>query len=91
MGEAAHLPDDIVAERAVMMAARAEAHAIIPPFFIIGTEIPTPGGAMEALDHLAPTTSGIGAGDLPRPQSVFPGANPSGLGARDWDRGAARR
>lgn len=55
-GEAAHLPDDIVAERAVMMAARAEAHAKIPPVYIIGTEIPTPGGATEALDHLAPTT-----------------------------------
>lgn len=54
-GEASHLPDDIVAMRAVMMAQRAEAHAKTPPVYVIGTEIPTPGGAIEALDHLAPT------------------------------------
>lgn len=55
-GESLHLPDETVAERAVMLAQRAEKHAKEPPVYIIGTEIPTPGGATEALDHLTPTT-----------------------------------
>ena len=34
---------------------RAEAVALAPPGYVIGTEVPTPGGATEALDHLEPT------------------------------------
>lgn len=55
-GEPAHLPDEIVAERAAQLALRAEQGSRGKPVYIIGTEIPTPGGATEALDHLAPTT-----------------------------------
>ena len=55
-GEADHLPDEIVAERAVMLARRAESVAPGLPVYVIGTEIPTPGGATEALDHVVPTT-----------------------------------
>lgn len=55
-GEAEHLPDAVVAERAVMLAKRAELVAPGQPVYVIGTEIPTPGGATEALDHVVPTT-----------------------------------
>ncbi len=54
-GEPAALPDELVAARAARLAARAEAEAPGRPLFVIGTEVPTPGGATEALDHLLPT------------------------------------
>ena len=54
-GEPASLPDEVVAERAARLAARAEAAATASPAYVIGTEVPTPGGATEALDHLEPT------------------------------------
>ncbi|WP_323989846.1 D-tagatose-bisphosphate aldolase, class II, non-catalytic subunit [Nguyenibacter sp. L1] len=64
-GEPPHLPDAIVAQRAARLAARAETQGQVTPgritpgqtgpLYVIGTEIPTPGGATEALDHLAPT------------------------------------
>jgi len=58
-GEPATLPDEVVAGRAVRLAVRAEAAAAAAaarPVYVIGTEVPTPGGATEALDHLRPTT-----------------------------------
>lgn len=55
-GEPATLADDEIARRAASLAARAEASATGRPVYIVGTEIPTPGGATEALDHLQPTT-----------------------------------
>ncbi len=56
------LPDEIVAERAAILCNIAEEtlakssynHRIV---YIIGTEVPTPGGALEELNTLAPTTS----------------------------------
>jgi D-tagatose 6-phosphate 4-epimerase len=55
-GEPAALPDDVTASRAARLAARAEqAAGSIRPLYIIGTEVPTPGGATHALDHLEPT------------------------------------
>ncbi len=55
-GEPATLADDEIASRASGLAAAAEAAATAAPVYVIGTEIPTPGGATEALDHLRPTT-----------------------------------
>jgi len=55
-GEPATLADEEIARRAASLAARAEASATVRPVYIVGTEIPTPGGATEALDHLRPTT-----------------------------------
>ncbi len=55
-GEKEHLPDAVVAERAVMLASRAESVAPGQAVYVIGTEIPTPGGATEAFDHVVPTT-----------------------------------
>jgi D-tagatose-1,6-bisphosphate aldolase subunit GatZ/KbaZ len=54
------LPDDTVARRASRLCAIAErAHARAggePPVYVIGTEVPVPGGAAEDLDTLAVTT-----------------------------------
>ncbi len=55
-GEPLTLADDLVAARAASLALAAEARAATAPVYVIGTEVPTPGGAVEALDHLAPTT-----------------------------------
>ncbi len=54
-GEPAALGDAVVAKRAARLAARAEACATASPAYVIGTEVPTPGGATEALGHLEPT------------------------------------
>jgi len=54
-GEPATLADEEIATRAAGLAARAETAATAAPVYVIGTEIPTPGGATEALDHLRPT------------------------------------
>ena len=59
-GESVALPDAVTAERAADLAAAAEAavdpDAFQPPVYVIGTEVPVPGGALEALDHLQVTS-----------------------------------
>jgi D-tagatose 6-phosphate 4-epimerase len=57
-GEPVALPDQTTAERAARLAATAEAHVSGPlaPVYVIGTEVPVPGGALEELDHLQITT-----------------------------------
>jgi len=59
-GESVALPDAVTAERAADLAAVAEAaadpDAFGPPVYVIGTEVPVPGGALEALDHLQVTS-----------------------------------
>jgi D-tagatose 6-phosphate 4-epimerase len=55
-GEGGALPDEIVAERAASLAEVAErANDGQDPIYVIGTEVPTPGGAQHALDSLAVT------------------------------------
>ena len=58
-GEPAALPDAVVAERAARLAKAAEAAAArgggALPVYVVGTEVPVPGGALEALDHLEVT------------------------------------
>ncbi len=50
------LDDRIVAERAVSLCAAAEAASKgSRPVYVIGTEVPVPGGAAEALDHVEVT------------------------------------
>ena len=55
-GEPLALPDDLTASRAARLAAAAERAArdagLPPPVYVIGTEVPVPGGALHALDHL---------------------------------------
>jgi D-tagatose-1,6-bisphosphate aldolase subunit GatZ/KbaZ len=56
-GETAALADDVIAERAASLAAVAEAAGGdgLSPVYIIGTEVPVPGGAPHALESIAVT------------------------------------
>jgi D-tagatose-1,6-bisphosphate aldolase subunit GatZ/KbaZ len=58
-GESLALTDAVTAERAADLAAAAEASVdrddFALPVYVIGTEVPVPGGALEALDHLEVT------------------------------------
>ena len=58
-GEPVALPDAVTAERAARLAAAAEkavqGSSGIKPVYIVGTEVPIPGGAMEELDVLEVT------------------------------------
>jgi D-tagatose-bisphosphate aldolase class II non-catalytic subunit len=57
-GEPAALADQITAERAARLAAVAEqaaARAGTRPYYVIGTEVPTPGGALEAVPETVVT------------------------------------
>jgi D-tagatose-1,6-bisphosphate aldolase subunit GatZ/KbaZ len=60
-GESEALADHVTAERAARLAQVSENAArragFGAPVYIIGTEVPIPGGAMEALDHLQVTTA----------------------------------
>ncbi|MBZ9682531.1 MULTISPECIES: D-tagatose-bisphosphate aldolase, class II, non-catalytic subunit [unclassified Mesorhizobium] len=59
-GEGAAPPDATIAARAAELAEVAEAAVErtggTRPVYVIGTEVPVPGGAQEAMDHLAVTT-----------------------------------
>lgn len=58
-GEPVALPDAVTAERAARLASVAEAALVgshgVQPVYIVGTEVPIPGGAMEELDVLEVT------------------------------------
>lgn len=58
--DTAPLTDQVIADRAARLARVAERTAahnnIAAPVYIIGTEVPVPGGATEAIDHLKITT-----------------------------------
>ncbi|GLS18275.1 tagatose-6-phosphate kinase [Labrys miyagiensis] len=60
-GEPAALNDEITAERAARLASVAEKIArrrgTTPPCYVIGTEVPIPGGADHALDAITPTSA----------------------------------
>jgi len=56
-GEPVALPDTTTADRAARLAVVAERHkGAVDPVYIVGTEVPVPGGALEDLDELAVTT-----------------------------------
>jgi D-tagatose-bisphosphate aldolase class II non-catalytic subunit len=59
-GEPVALDDAMVATRAARLATVAEATSArlgaAPPVYVIGTEVPPPGGALEALDHMKVTS-----------------------------------
>ncbi|MCU0908572.1 MAG: class II D-tagatose-bisphosphate aldolase, non-catalytic subunit [Rhodobacteraceae bacterium] len=58
-GEPAALPDDVTAARAARLATVAEAHAPGPtrPVYVIGTEVPVPGGATDGHGPLQVTAA----------------------------------
>ena len=55
-GEPLALDDATAAARAADLAAVAEAHAPEAPVYVIGTEVPVPGGALEEVEGLEVTT-----------------------------------
>ena len=56
-GESITLPDDVTAHRAARLALAAEASADgLQPSYVIGTEVPVPGGALESIERLDVTT-----------------------------------
>lgn len=56
-GEPVALPDETTALRAARLAVVAERHkGDVDPVYIVGTEVPVPGGALEELDELDVTT-----------------------------------
>ena len=58
LGDPNPLPDATIAARAARLAAVAEAHATsLAPVYVIGTEVPVPGGALVAVEHLTLTTA----------------------------------
>jgi len=52
VGEPEALDDELVARRAAQLAAVAEDNSSFSPVYIVGTEVPVPGGASHAVDDL---------------------------------------
>ena len=73
--EPAALDDETTAHRAAQLALRAEETAqtagLVPPLYIIGTEVPPPGGADHALDEIAPTNAASARKTLQIHREVF--------------------
>jgi D-tagatose-1,6-bisphosphate aldolase subunit GatZ/KbaZ len=72
-GDPAILPGGIIAARAAQLAEAAEAARAggDPPYYIIGTEVPVPGGASHGLDALAVTTPDAAAETLNVHEQTF--------------------
>jgi len=75
------LPDETIARRAARLAKVAEESAPSPPLYIIGTEVPVPGGASQG-HELVVTTSEAASRTLAIHKQAFTEA---GLG-KIWDR-----
>lgn len=74
-GEQNPLPDNVVAERAARLCHAAEAASGgSPRFYVIGTEVPVPGGATESLAELEVTTYAHAARTLKIHREIFLGA-----------------
>jgi len=86
-GDPSPLNDDIVAERAARLAAVAEDTAVRERgvsdlLYVVGTEVPVPGGAHETIDALAPTSASAARATIACHRKVFGDA---GLGTA-WER-----
>jgi D-tagatose-1,6-bisphosphate aldolase subunit GatZ/KbaZ len=77
------LDDEVVAARAATLAARAEQEASADELvYVVGTEVPVPGGAHEALGRLTPTSAGAARATLARHEEAFRARGLDGA----WDR-----
>lgn len=86
-GDPSPLTDDVVAERAARLAAVAEDTAVRERgvsdlLYVVGTEVPVPGGAHETIDALAPTSASAARATIACHRKVFGDA---GLGTA-WER-----
>jgi D-tagatose-1,6-bisphosphate aldolase subunit GatZ/KbaZ len=93
-GDPVPLSDEIVARRAARLCAVAErAHAQAggePPVYVIGTEVPVPGGAAEELAALAVTTPAAARATIDTHRAIFTDAGLADAGRNDaWPRVAA--
>ncbi len=70
-GDPVPLPDATIAARAADLAQVAEAHAPTPPVYVIGTEVPVPGGALELVEHLQVTRPEAAAATVALHQAEF--------------------
>ena len=74
-GEPEALGDEMTARRAARLARAAEAAArdagLPPPIYVIGTEVPTPGGALHALDRLEPTSAAAARKTIATHREIF--------------------
>lgn len=76
------LSDEVVAARAASLCAAAEAVAPGVAVYVVGTEVPVPGGATEELDHLQVTTPAAARHTLAVHEAAF-----KALQLQDaWDR-----
>lgn len=79
-GEALPLGDDLVAARAARLAAAAEAAAArqdpdaARPVYVVGTEVPVPGGAHESIEALTPTSARAARHTLAAHEAAFTAA-----------------
>lgn len=77
------LDDETIARRAARLCAAAEqASGGVKPVYVIGTEVPVPGGATESLKHLHPTTREAAAKTLDVHRRVFADAGLSAVWPR---------
>ena len=73
LDEPVALADAVTAQRAARLAAVAEAHRLgdHAPVYVIGTEVPVPGGATDGLDHLQITAAAAVATTYAIHQAAF--------------------
>jgi D-tagatose-1,6-bisphosphate aldolase subunit GatZ/KbaZ len=78
-GDPAPLPGVLVAERAARLAraaeqAATEAEQSSEPVYVIGTEVPVPGGAQETIADLTPTSPGAARATVTEHRAAFAAA-----------------
>ena len=75
-GEPEHLPDMVTAERAARLAvvSQAAAGAATRPRYVIGTEVPVPGGSVREIEHLEVTRPEAVAATLEAHRKAFAAA-----------------
>jgi D-tagatose 6-phosphate 4-epimerase len=76
------VPDAVIATRNARLAAVAEAHAPTPPVYVIGTEVPVPGGAWEEVEGLVVTTPEAARTTVDLHRAAFAAENIAGAFAR---------
>jgi len=77
------LDDSVVARRAATLAGRAEQEASADDLvYVVGTEVPVPGGAHEALEELTPTSADAARATLAAHDDAFSGVGLEGV----WNR-----
>lgn len=70
--DASPLPASVIAARNASLAAVAEAQEMADqPVYVIGTEVPIPGGALEVVDHLIVTTPSDAANTVALHKAAF--------------------